>query len=198
MELLAKKREKSRSTEHSPSAANGNVEPRKFAEAENLQWWWLVRRRRSRRSGARGSLHGPGCAPVVARFFCLKEPPNRNRSGARIPPNTATPFAVHQMLDRNSYVVTTGTERAMMLIMVTTAAMMVVERFSFSGRPGESRSPQIQKELSVRRRSSAASDCYAPEAASDCYAPEAASPGLHPPSCVLAPPAGIGGATCAS
>ena len=133
----------------------------------------------------------------VARFCCLKEPPNRNRSGARIPLNTATPFAVHQMLDRNSYVVT-GTERAMMLIMVTTAAMMVVERFSFSGRPGESRSPQIQKELSVRRRSSAASDCYAPEAASDCYAPEAASPGLHPPSCVLAPPAGIGGAACAS
>ena len=124
----------------------------------------------------------------VARFCCSKEPPNRNRSGARIPLNTATPFAVHQMLDRNSYVVT-GTERAMMLIMVTTAAMMVVERFSFSGRPGESRSPQIQKELSVRRRSSAASDCYAPEAA---------SPGLHPPSCVLAPPAGIGGATCAS
>ena len=195
LELLAKKREIAL---HGVLAVcNGNVEPRKFAEAENLQWWWLVRRRRSRRSGARGSLHGPGCAPVVARFFCLKETPNRNRSGARIPPNTATPFAVHQMLDRNSYVVT-GTERAMMLIMVTTAAMMVVERFSFSGRPGESRSPQIQKELSGRRRSSAASDCYAPEAASDCYAPEAASPGLHPPSCVLAPPAGIGGATCAS
>ena len=93
MELLAKKREIAL---HGVLAVcNGNVEPRKFAEAENLQWWWLVRRRRSRRSGARGSLHGPGCAPVVARFFCLKEPPNRNRSGARIPPSTATPFAVH-------------------------------------------------------------------------------------------------------
>ena len=93
LELLAKKREIA--LHGALAVCNGNVEPRKFAEAENLQWWWLVRRRRSRRSGARGSLHGPGCAPVVARFFCLKEPPNRNRSGARIPPSTATPFAVH-------------------------------------------------------------------------------------------------------
>ena len=77
-----------------------------FLPNEAAQWWFSPTR----------VLDGPGCAPVVARFCCLKEPPNRNRSGARIPLNTATPFAVHQMLDRNSYVVT-GTERAMMLIM---------------------------------------------------------------------------------
>ena len=39
-----------------------------------------------------------------------------------------------------------------------------------------------KKKLSVRRRSSAARDCYAPEAAR-AFRTSLASPGLHPPSC---------------